>query len=216
MPELAALGVPLLVHPELPGPIDAAAPGVPTDADSVRRYQTYLRSRPREAENDAVASIARLVERFGTRAHIVHLSSADALATIARAHDAGLPLTAETCPHYLTFAAEEIPDGATEYKCAPPIRERENRNRLWDALRQGLIQQVVTDHSPSTPALKCTGSGDFSRAWGGIASLQLGLPAVWTQAPERGATFANLVDWMCRGPARLAGIENYKGTIAQG
>jgi allantoinase len=148
--------------------------------------------------------------------HIVHLSSADALATVRMARDQGVELSAETCPHYLFFRSEEIPDGATEYKCTPPIREGENREQLWESLREGLIDQVVTDHSPSTPSLKCTGSGDFSKAWGGIASLQLGLPAVWTEARARGRTLADVSRWMSDAPSQLAGLSDRKGRIAVG
>ena len=125
-------------------------------------------------------------------------------------------MTAETCPHYLHFFSEEIPDGKTEYKCAPPIRERGNRERLWEALREGLIDQVVTDHSPASPALKCVESGDFSRAWGGIASLQLGLAVVWNDARSRGRTIADVVEWMCAAPARMVGLGARKGSIAVG
>jgi allantoinase len=135
---------------------------------------------------------------------------------VGRARDARAPLTVETCPHYLTFASEEIPDGATAFKCAPPIRETNNRERLWDALREGLIDQVVTDHSPSTVELKCSGAGDFMQAWGGISSLQLGLAAVWTAARARGHTARDLAAWMSAAPARLAGLEGRKGSIATG
>jgi allantoinase len=148
--------------------------------------------------------------------HVVHLSSAQALPTVQRARDMGLPFTVETCPHYLTFVAEEIPDGATEYKCAPPIRERQNQDALWRALAEGLISQVVTDHSPATVDLKCSGSGDFMKAWGGISSLQLGLSAVWTQAHARGLTLPQVVSWMCEAPAKLLGLAGQRGTIAVG
>ena len=217
MPTLAACGAPLLVHAELSGPIDAvlARQGNLTP-DEVRRYVTYLESRPRQAENEAVELMVRLAREYRTTTHIVHLSSADALLALRAAKDASLPIEAETCPHYLSFASEDVPDGATEYKCAPPIRERENRERLWRALDQGLVDQIVTDHSPSSPALKCVGSGDFTRAWGGIASLQLGLPAVWTQARARGRSLDDVVRWMCRSTARLVGLEKTKGSVAVG
>jgi allantoinase len=144
------------------------------------------------------------------------LSSADALLSLRDARDAGVPIAAETCPHYLHFASESIPDGVTAFKCAPPIRERENRERLWSALREGLVLQVVTDHSPSTPSLKCAESGDFARAWGGIASLQLGLAATWTEARGRGCSIEDVVRWMCAAPARLIGVADRKGSIAVG
>ncbi len=220
MKTLAGLGLPLLCHAELPGPIaeqaarlddlDDKHPGDP------RRYATYLSSRPRESEDLAVALICRLSEEIGARAHVVHLSSADALFALRRARDAGVAVSAETCPHYLSLASEEVPDGATEFKCAPPIREGENRERLWDALRQGLVDQVVTDHSPSLPELKCTGSGDFMAAWGGISSLQLGLAVTWTEARRRGRSLVEVCAWMCAAPARLVGLAGRKGSIAVG
>jgi allantoinase len=214
MRALARIDAPLLVHAELPAPLaegEKAAKGL-----DPRRYATYLASRPRRAEDAAIELVLRLARETGARAHIVHLSSADALPMIARARDEGVRITVETCPHYLTFAAEEIADGATELKCAPPIREAENRERLWDALRQGIIDQIVTDHSPSTAELKCSGSGDFMRAWGGIASLQLGLSVVWTAARARGISLADVVARMSAAPAKLAGLASRKGAIAVG
>jgi allantoinase len=217
MPILAKGDVPLLVHAELSGPIDAvlASRGNLSDAEA-RRYVRYLESRPRAAENAAVEMMVRLARETGARTHVVHLSSADALLSLRDARDAGVPIHAETCPHYLHFASESIADGATAFKCAPPIRERENRERLWSALGDGLVSQVVTDHSPSTPSLKCADSGDFMRAWGGIASLQLGLAATWTEARARGHSLADVVRWMCAAPARLIGVADRKGAIAVG
>jgi allantoinase len=212
MKELARIGAPLFVHAELPEPLadgEIAAKGL-----DPRRYATYLASRPRRAEDAAIELVLRVARETNARAHIVHLSSSDALSLFRK--DEKSTLTVETCPHYLTFAAEDIPDGATEYKCAPPIRELNNRERLWDALRQGFIDQVVTDHSPSTSALKCSGSGDFMKAWGGISSLQLGLAAVWTEARARGRSIRDLVEWMSAAPARLAGLHSKKGAIATG
>ncbi|MBX3208324.1 MAG: allantoinase AllB [Labilithrix sp.] len=214
MKELARIDAPLFVHAELPEPLadgERAAMGL-----DPRRYATYLASRPRRAEDAAIELVLRIARETGARAHVVHLSSSDALDLFRRARDEKTRLTVETCPHYLTFAAEEIPDGATEYKCAPPIRERNNREKLWDALREGLVDQVVTDHSPSTAELKCSGSGDFMKAWGGISSLQLGLAAVWTEAKARGRSVRDLVEWMSAAPARLAGIHGRKGAIAAG
>jgi len=214
MRELARIGAPLFVHAELPAPLaegEKAALGL-----DPRRYETYLRSRPRRAEDAAVDLVLRLARETGARAHVVHLSSSDALETIRRAREGRVPLTVETCPHYLTFAAEEIPDGSTAFKCAPPIRETENREKLWDALREGLVDQVVTDHSPSTAELKCSGSGDFMKAWGGISSLQIGLSAVWTGARARGRSVRDIVHWMSAAPARLAGLTRRKGAIAVG
>jgi allantoinase len=207
--QLAPLGGVLIEHAELPEPIAAAPPpGGPA-------YAAYLRSRPAAAEDGAVAELADLVGATGARAHVVHLSSAGALRTLREARAAGLPLTAETCPHYLCLSAEEVPDGATQFKCAPPIRDAANRELLWDALRDGTIHCVVSDHSPCPPAMKQLESGDFGTAWGGIASLQLGLPAVWTEARRRGHTLVDVARWMASAPARIAGLAR-KGSIAPG
>jgi allantoinase len=214
MRELARHGAVLLAHAELPGPIDAAAEA--WDGGSPAEYARYLRSRPDAAEVEAVELLIRLCRETGCRVHVVHVSSAEALPLLRRAREEGLLITAETCPHHLTFAAEEIPDGAVAFKCAPPIRSRENRERLWDALREGIIDLVATDHSPCPPEMKKIGAGDFRQAWGGISSLQLALPAVWTGARERGFTVADLAEWMCAAPARLAGLEGRKGAIAPG
>ncbi len=213
MPELARAGVPLLVHAELTGHSPIAAPAT---AFECRSYARHLASRPREWEHDAIRLMIELCREFRCHVHIVHLSSADALPMIARAREEGLPLTVETCPHYLTFAAEEIPDGDPRFKCAPPIRERENRERLWEGLRQGLIDTIGTDHSPAPPELKHLDTGDVFRAWGGIASLQLALPAVWTEARRRGFTFTDLARWMALRPAELVGLYGRKGAIAPG
>ena len=215
LPKLAALGAPLLAHAELPEPIEKAVAGLAKNA-SPRKYAIWLAARPREAENEAIALLVRLGREFGARIHIVHVSSADALALLREAKDAGGAVTAETCPHYLIFAAEEIADGATEFKCAPPIRERENREKLWQALGDGTLDFIATDHSPCPPAMKLQDEGDFLRAWGGIASLQLSLPAVWTEARARGYAVTLLAKWLCEGPARLAGLAGKKGTIAVG
>jgi allantoinase len=215
LPKLAALGAPLLAHAELPGPIEKAVADLPKSA-SPRKYATWLASRPREAENQAVALLVRLGGEFGARIHIVHVSSTHALVLLRGAKLAGGAVSAETCPHYLTFVAEEIADGATQFKCAPPIRERENREQLWQGLGDGTLDFVATDHSPCPPAMKLAEEGDFLRAWGGIASLQLSLPAVWTEARSRGYAVTHLAKWLCEGPARLAGLAGRKGTIAVG
>ncbi|WP_239406250.1 amidohydrolase family protein, partial [Frankia sp. Cj3] len=161
------------------------------------------------------AGLAALSAASGARLHVLHLSAAAALDDVLAARDAGLALTAETCPHYLAFTAEEIPDGATLYKCAPPIRGERNREALWQGLAAGLFAGVVTDHSPATPQRRAITSGDFAQAWGGIASVQLGLAAVWTQARRRGHDLADLARWMCTGPADLVGL-GHKGRIVPG
>jgi allantoinase len=212
MPELTRLDSLVIVHAELPGPIDEAVP----DDDSASDYNAFLESRPRQAENDAIELMIRLSREFGTRVHIVHLSSADAVPLIRKAQAEGVKISAETCPHYLHFAAETIPPGATEFKCCPPIRERENREQLWQALADGTIGIVVSDHSPCPGEMKLTESGDFLGAWGGIASLQLRLPVVWTEASRRGFSLLDLVRWLCLGPAEQVGLQHRKGSIAPG
>lgn len=214
MPILRELGATLLVHAESPAVLDAAA-AVLADGDP-RSHATWLASRPPAAETEAVEMLIRLVVEFGTRVHVVHVSAAGALAPIHRARHDGLPVTAETCPHYLHFAAEDVPDGATEMKCAPPIRGAANREDLWTALGAGWIDLVATDHSPCPPEMKLRDEGDFVRAWGGIASIQLGLAAVWRDARERGYTPGHLAQWMSTAPARLAGLNRRKGAIAPG
>ena len=212
--ELARLDATLIVHAEMPGPVEEAT--AREAAGDPRRYETFLRSRPRAAEDEAVALLLRLCRETGARVHVVHHSSADSLPLLREAKAAGLPFTAETCPHYLTFAAEDIPDGATEFKCCPPVRERENRERLWGALSDGTIDMVVSDHSPCPPEMKRRPEGDFLKAWGGISSLQFRLPVVWTEARRRGHTFRDLARWLSREPARLAGLFGRKGAITPG
>jgi allantoinase len=212
LPEIARLDSLLLYHAELPGPIEQARAA----AGARDAHATWLATRPRAAENEAVALVARLARETGARSHVVHVSSSDALDVAREARRSGARLTLETCPHYLTFAAEDVPDRATPFKCAPPIRERQNRESLWDALREGLIDLIATDHSPAPPALKRLDTGDFLAAWGGIASLELGLSAVWTGAAARGLPLSDVVRWMSAAPARLAGLDRKKGAIAPG
>jgi allantoinase len=207
MPELSRLGAMLIVHAELPGPMKATEG---TD------YQAFLHSRPRAAENEAIEMMIRLSREFGTRVHIVHLSSSDALPLLRDAQAAGVKITAETCPHYLHFAAETIPEHATEFKCCPPIRENENREKLWQGLADGTIDMVVSDHSPCPGEMKLRESGDFMAAWGGIASLQLRLPVTWTEARRRGFSLRELTTWLCTNPARQVSLDSRKGTIAAG
>lgn len=211
MPILAKLGLPLLTHAEWPALLVE-----PDPLEDRRRYQTWLNTRPPEAEHAAIDLLLQLSARTGARVHIVHLASADALAAIRKAVSIDVPVTVETCPHYLAFCAEEIAAGATAWKCAPPIRERYHRERLWQALRDGDIDLVATDHSPAPPALKHLDDGDFLAAWGGIASLQLALPVMWTGARQRGIPIERLAGWMCAAPAKLAGLAGRKGAIAVG
>jgi allantoinase len=207
-PHLARTGLPLMVHAEDPSCLIE-----PRSAS--RHYSDYLASRPVEAERSAIELLVRLMEWCPTRVHIVHLSSATSLDHVRSAKSRGLPLTVETCPHYLTFAAEEIPDGATEYKCAPPIRSRAERDALWDALIAGDIDLVASDHSPCPPIMKGS-DGNFFGCWGGIASLQVTLSAVWSGARARGVQPERITTWMSESPSRLAGLAHRKGRIAAG
>ena len=214
LPHVARTKLPLLVHAELPGPVDAATVTL-ADADW-KSYSTYLKSRPDEAELSAIRLMLALCKEFKFKLHIVHLATCHALPMLGAARAQGLPVTVETCPHYLHFAGETIGDGATLCKCAPPIRSRENREQLWQALKEGLIDFVVTDHSPCPPAMKRLEEGSFKTAWGGIASLSVALPVMWTEASARGFTLVEIARWMAEGPARLAGYDARKGRIAAG
>jgi allantoinase len=206
MPLIAGLGLPLIVHAEL----DPCAESL----GDARRYATYLGSRPGEMELRAIRLLIELCRKHRTRTHIVHLSCADALGEIERAKSECLPLTVETCPHYLTFAADEVPDGATQFKCAPPIRSGENRERLWAGLGRGVIDFVVSDHSPCAPELKKAEVGDFVGAWGGIAGLQFVLPAVWSGAKRRGYALEEISRWTARNTADFVGMN--KGRLQKG
>ncbi|WP_138444432.1 allantoinase AllB [Sinomonas susongensis] len=207
--EIASFDGLMIVHAEDSRAIDHA----PNPEGDV--YESFLHSRPRGAENVAIAEVIERARWTGARAHILHLSSSDALAMIATAKRDGVRLTVETCPHYLTLLAEEIPNGATAFKCCPPIREASNRELLWQGLESGVIDCIVSDHSPSTVDLKDLENGDFGVAWGGVASLQLGLPIIWTEARRRGIPLDRVVEWMGRKPAELARLQR-KGTLAPG
>lgn len=213
LPILSRLGALLMVHAELPGPPVRTAGSL---GGNPRLYSTWLASRPAIAEVEAIRLLSALAAEYDVRIHVVHLSSAESVPVLAAAPSAGARVTAETCPHYLTFSAEEIPDGATEFKCAPPIGARVNRERLWEALAAESLIAVVSDHSPCPPALKSRDTGNFISAWGGIASLQIGISATWTGARARGYSLEQLVDWMSAGPARLAGLSATKGAIIPG
>ena len=211
--EQARIGALAIIHAEDPAVLDAA-PQQPGP-----HYADFLASRPDDAEATAVAGLLAAAGRTGARVHILHVSSAAVLPLLRQARADGVQVTAETCPHYLTLAAEQVPDGDTAFKCCPPIRDESNRDLLWQALADGEFAAVVSDHSPSTPDLKRLarygGNGDFAAAWGGIASLQLGLPAIWTEARRRGFALTDVVRWMSAGPASLVGLCT-KGAIAPG
>jgi allantoinase len=214
MPILASLGLPLMVHAELPGPIEAAYSYV-VSADPFR-YGTYLASRPPAAETQAVEMMVELCAVTGARTHIVHISSAASVPILHDARARGLRITAETCPHYLAIEAEQIADGATEFKCAPPIRDRANCNALWTALVRGDLDMIVSDHSPCPPSMKQREGGNWFATWGGIASLQLGASVVWTEMRQRDIEVGRLTRWMAEAPAALAGLDGKKGRIAPG
>ena len=207
--EVAGLGALLIVHAEDPGVLDAH------ENAGGRGYGAFVASRPNEAELVAIDRVIDGVRRTGARAHILHLSSAEALPRLAAAKAEGLPITVETCPHYLCFTAEQIPDGATQFKCCPPIRDERNRDLLWRGLLDGVIDIIVSDHSPSTRELKLGHGGDFGLAWGGISGLQLGLSAIWTEARRRGVPLDKVLGWMSEAPADLVGLPA-KGRIRVG
>ncbi|MCX4671075.1 allantoinase AllB [Streptomyces sp. NBC_01381] len=209
MAEIAGLGADgglLIVHAEDPHELDAAP------HKSGPKYTDYLDTRPRVSEDVAIEGLIAQAKRLGARIHVLHLSSSDALPLIAAAKREGVKLTVETCPHYLTLTAEEVPDGASEFKCCPPIREAANQDLLWAALADGTIDCIVTDHSPSTADLK---TDDFATAWGGISGLQLSLPAIWTEARKRGHSLEDVVRWMSTRTSELVGLDQ-KGAIEAG
>jgi len=216
LPELKRLNALLIVHAEMPRPVDEATEEQIKLQSDPKSYFTFLRARPRKAEDEAIKLLVRLCKEITTRMHIVHHSSADSLPQLREAKKEGLPFTVETCPHYLFLVAEEIPDWATEFKCCPPIREKENCEKLWAALNDGTIDMIVSDHSPCVPELKLMNEGDFMRAWGGISSLQLRLPLVWTECKKRGFTLEKVCEWLCYAPACLVNLEKRKGAIVVG
>jgi len=206
LPLIRSTGLPLLVHAESPDGLLTAT------GQTWKAYSDYLASRPDSSELEAIQLLIRLCREYRTPIHIVHLASAEPLSELASARAEGLPITVETCPHYLYFAAEEIPDGATQFKCAPPIRSFKTRDALWNALNTGVLDMIATDHSPCPPALKRPEIGSFAQAWGGIASLSLALSAMHTKHPD----ITDLVRWMCTKPAALAGLQSRKGSLAPG
>ena len=217
LPIIAHTGLPLLVHAELQAPIDAAMAILPAAGDPAwRTYSTYLASRPDEAELAAIRLLIDLCRRYKFRLHIVHLATAQAGDMLRAAKHEGLPITVETCPHYLHLDAEQIADGATQFKCAPPLRGHANREGLWALLREGVIDLVATDHSPCPPEMKRAEDGRFNLAWGGIACLSMALPVMWTEAHRRGFALNDIVRWMAEGPAALAGVAAQVGALAPG
>lgn len=220
MPIIAALrdgrrSCVLLVHAEDPGVIEAARKPSGLD-ESPRSYLKYLASRPPESETRAVAMMVEMARVTGCRTHIVHVSAGNSLGILAKAKGRLEGISAETCPHYLTIVAEEIPDGATQFKCAPPIRERTHQDALWHGLADNVLDLIASDHSPAPAELKSLKEGNFAKAWGGIAGLQVQLPVVWVEAHKRGWTLVNIARWMSEAPAKLAGVEDQKGTVAPG
>jgi allantoinase len=214
--KLRGTGLPLLAHAEVAGPVDDATNALNAKGANWQLYSTYLASRPDAAEVDAITLLIRLAEEFDVHVHIVHLATAQALPLLQRAVARGLRITVETCTQYLWFAAEEVPDGETAYKCAPPIRSAANREQLWTALETGLIDMVTTDHSPCPPAMKRLEEGRWDLAWGGIASLGLALPILWTGMIRHSMPVERIGRWMAAAPARLAGLEGRKGALAEG
>ena len=210
MPIIARHNLPLLVHCEISTNL------VPPPGGDERSYRHYLSSRPKDWEDEAIALMIQLCEQYNCRVHIVHLSSANSIAQIKQAKEKGLLITVETAQHYLYFNAEEIPDAQTAYKCAPPIREKANNEQLWQALQEGIIDFVATDHSPAPQEMKETASGNLMKAWGGIASLQLALPILWTAARKRNIPVTHIVKWLSTNPAQLPGLNSSKGSIARG
>jgi allantoinase len=214
LPHVARTGLPLLVHAELPAPIDSATQSLANADWSL--YETYLQSRPEEAELSAIRMLLSACREFEFRLHIVHLSTSKALPELRAARFEGLPVSVETCPHYLHLSAETIPQGATLFKCAPPIRSQDNCDQLWQGLRDGTIDLVATDHSPCPPEMKRLSEGNFRTAWGGIASLSIALPLMHTEASKRGFSLADIARWMASAPANLAGCQTRKGRLAAG
>lgn len=210
---LKPLDVPLLVHAELD---DSDGTAVYAEHVLPEPYSSYLKSRPDTWEIEAIRTVIALSAQEQCRTHVVHLSASGAVPDIIAARQTGTPITVETCPHYLTFTAEEIADGDTRFKCAPPVREKANQDKLWRHLANEEIDFVVSDHSPCAPHLKLQDKGDFEHAWGGIAGLQFGLPAIWSGTVARGYSAHQIVRWMCAQPAHLVGLEHRKGQIAPG
>jgi allantoinase len=214
LPHIAETGLPLLVHAELPDCIDAATKNL--EGADWTEYPTYLQSRPEESELSAIKLLISLCREYRFHLHIVHLSASQALPALRAARLEGLPVSVETCPHYLHFQAEAISRGATQFKCAPPLRGAENREKLWSALKDGTIDLVATDHSPCPPQMKRFAEGNFQTAWGGIPGLSVALPVMYTEARARGFSLTDIARWMSEAPAKLVGCQLQKGKMAAG
>jgi len=208
LPIFANKGIPVLVHAELENGA--------THSEDHSTYKSFQDSRPKSWENNAVKLLIQLSKEFDARIHIVHLSSADILAEIAQTRKDGYPISVETCPHYLHFSSEHISDGDTRFKCAPPIWESDNKEKLWSGLENGLINFITSDHSPCTAELKNLEVGDFKKAWGGISSIQFTLPVIWTECKTRGYSMDQLINWMSKQPAKFIGKDQQKGQISPG
>jgi allantoinase len=215
IPIIAKHRLPLLVHCELSNEAGSQNP-IAIGSEAGRSYSNYVASRPKKWEDDAIALMIRLCEEFNCRTHIVHLSSADSIEQIMKAKQKGLPLTVETGQHYLYFNAEDIKDGQTQFKCAPPVRENNNNGKLWQALKEGIIDFVATDHSPAPPDMKELASGNFMKAWGGISSIQFALPVLWTAARKHDCNLNDIAKWLCENSSILAGKQTCKGKVAKG
>jgi allantoinase len=214
--EVAQLRSTFVAHAELPAPIERAWAELAEEHADARSYMNYLRARPAAAEGEAVHLLLEVAERSGAAVHVTNLSSATSLAGLRRARAGGAQVTVGTAPHYLHFAAEDVPAGATEFKCIPPIRGASERDELWEALGDGTIDLIASGHSPCPPELKLRESGDFAAAWPGIAGVQLMLPVVWTGARQRGFGLRHLAEWLCTAPSALLGLERRKGALTPG
>jgi allantoinase len=208
LPIIAKKGLPLLVHAELEN-------GATTTKDHFT-YKSFQDSRPKSWENNAVRLLIQLCQEYNTKIHIVHLSSAEILPEISIAQNDGFPISVETCPHYLHFTSDNIDDGDTRFKCAPPIWESDNRENLWSGLESGIINFITSDHSPCTADLKNLETGDFAKAWGGISSIQFTLPVIWTECKQRGYSLNQIINWMSTQPTKFIGLDHKKGQIASG
>lgn len=210
MEVISKYDIPLLVHAELESPVKQSKDYDPCS------FKSFVEHRPAQWETDAVKLLIKLSEEYSCHVHIVHVAAAESLSLISKAKKDGIKITAETCPHYLYFSTDDIPDNETIYKCTPPIRDKKNQEKLWEGIENGTLDMIVSDHSPCTPDLKEINSCNFEKAWGGISGLQFSLQVVWTEAEKRGITLERVSELMSANPAKLAGLEKTKGKIAIG